>query len=242
MRKDQFPSTQWNLVLLAGESCAEKSREALETLCRTYWYPLYAFVRRQGYGTEEAQDLTQAFFVRLLEKQYVRDYQKERGRFRSFLLASLQHFLANERDWARAQKRGGGASPLSLDALIGLGESRYSLEPRSDATPEKVFEKQWAIAVVDQVVGRLRAEAVQAGNSDQFDRFKSFLTADETRVPYRELAASLAVTEGSVKIAIYRLRRRFREVLREEIARTVTTPQDIQEEIRHLISVFGAPL
>jgi DNA-directed RNA polymerase specialized sigma24 family protein len=230
MRKDQFPTTQWNLVLLAGESLAQQSREALETLCRTYWYPLYAFVRRQGYSPDEAQDLTQGFFARLLEKRYLRDYQRERGRFRTFLLASLQHFLANERDWARAQKRGGGVATLPLDAVVQDGENRYSLEPRSSLTPEKIFERQWALTLLDRVLLRLQGESVQAGNSDQFGRLKDFLIGDEARIPHRQLARELGTSEGALKVAIHRLRRRFREVLREEISHTVSDPDDVQEE------------
>jgi len=242
MQRDQFPTTQWNLVLLAGESLAADSRHALETLCRTYWYPLYAFVRRQGYSPEEAADLTQGFFTRLLEKRYLREYQRERGRFRSFLLASLQHFLANERDWVRAQKRGGSVNLISLDALIEVGENRYSVEPRSSVTPERIFEKQWALTMLDGVLERLREEFVQAGNTHHFDRLKRFLIGDETRIPYREIASDLVMTEGAVKVAVHRLRRRFREVLREEIAHTVSNPEDVQDEIRYLMAVVATPL
>jgi RNA polymerase sigma-70 factor (ECF subfamily) len=237
MGKNQFPTTQWHLVLLARGNLAHESRQALEVLCRTYWYPLYAFVRRQGYSPEEAQDLTQGFFARLLEKHYLRDYERERGRFRSFLLASLRHFLSNERDWLQAQKRGGGACPVSLDSVIETGERRYSLEPRSDVTPEKIFEKQWALTVLDGVLQRLHTESIQAGSADQFGRLKVFLTGDEIGIPYRQLATELGTTEGALKVAVHRLRRRFREVLREQISHTVSDPQEIQDEIRYLMSV-----
>src|SRR5262245_42708068 len=195
-RAGRFPTTQWNLVLLAGQGFSPESQEALATLCRTYWYPLYAFVRRQGYSPEEAKDLTQGFFARLLEKRYLRDYQRERGRFRSFLLASLKHFLANERDWDRAQKRGGGVSSLSLEALIETGEHRYSLEPRSNLTPEKIFERQWALTILDHVLLRLSED------SDEFDRLKGFLIGDEARIPYRQLADDLGTTEGALKVSV----------------------------------------
>jgi RNA polymerase sigma factor (sigma-70 family) len=230
----RFPTTQWHLVLIAGEGRSQEAQEALATLCRTYWYPLYAFVRRQGYSPEESQDLTQGFFTKLLEKRYLRDYQRERGRFRTFLLASLKHFLANERDWTRAQKRGGGVSLLPVDALIQTGEHRYSLEPRSDLTPETIFEKQWAHTILDQVLLRLREE------NEQFDRLKDFLIGDEARIPYKQLAIDLGSTEGALKVAVYRLRRRFREILRDEISHTVSDPADIQEEIRYLMTVVAS--
>jgi RNA polymerase sigma factor (sigma-70 family) len=234
--KAKFPTTQWNLVLTAGEGFSQQSQEALANLCRTYWYPLYAFVRRQGYPPEEAQDLTQGFFTRLLEKRYLREYRRERGRFRSFLLACLKHFLANERDWARAQKRGGGVSPSSLDHVIRTGEHRYSLEPRSNLTPEKIFERQWALTILDGVLLRLRDE------NEHFDRLKDFLLRDERGIPYRQLADDLGTTEGALKVAIHRLRRQFREVLREEISHTVSDPGEVQEEIRYLMAILANPL
>ena len=232
----RFPTTQWNLVLIAGQGSSQESQEALATLCRTYWYPLYGFVRRQGYSPDEARDLTQGFFTRLLEKRYLRDYQRERGRFRSFLLASLKHFLANERDWARAQKRGGGVSSLSLETLIETGEHRYSLEPRSNLTPEKIFERQWALTVLDQVLLQLRE------NRDDFERLKGFLIGDEARIPYRQLADDLGTTEGALKVSVHRLRRRFREVLREKISHTVSDAAEVQEEIRYLMAIVATPL
>ena len=201
-----------------------------------YWYPLYAFVRRQGYGPDEAQDLTQAFFTRLLEKKYLRDYARERGRFRSFLLAALKHSLSNERDRARAQKRGGGVTLLPLVDVIQDGENRYSLEPRSDLTPEKIFERQWARALLDHVLLRLQEEFVTAGKVDQFDRLKGFLMGDDAGIPYSELARDLETTENALKVSIHRMRRRFKDVLREEISHTVADPAEVQEEIRYLLS------
>jgi RNA polymerase sigma-70 factor (ECF subfamily) len=235
--KERFPTTQLNLVLAAGEEISEQqAHEALAILCRTYWYPLYAFVRRQGYPPDEAQDLTQGFFTRLLEKNCLRDYQRERGRFRSFLLVSLKHFLSNERARARAQKRGGGAFTLPLDGIVQDSERRFSLEPRSNLTPEKAFERQWARAILDQSLERLRCE------NDHFDRLKGFLTGDQAGIPYRQLAGELDTTEGALKVAIHRVRRRFREVLREQIAHTVSHPREVQDEIRYLMAVLSAPL
>ena len=231
----RFPTTQWNLVRVAGGGFSPESREALAALCRTYWYPLYAYVRRQGYPPEEAQDLTQGFFTRLLEKRYLRDYQRERGRFRSFLLASLKHFLSNQRDWDRAQKRGGG-SPVSLEELIQAGEQRYSLEPRCNLTPERIFERQWAATILDRVLLRLREQ------SEQCECLMPFLIAGDDRTPYRQLAIDLGTTEGALKVSIHRLRRRFREMLRDEISHTVSDPAEVQEEIRYLMSVVAAPV
>jgi RNA polymerase sigma-70 factor (ECF subfamily) len=238
MRNDRFPSTQWNLVLIAGEGSSEESREALATLFRVYWYPLYAFVRREGYDSDEAKDLTQAFFTRLLEKRALKDCDQDRGRFRSFLLASLKHFLANERDRAHAQKRGGGTFALSLDTLMQNGESRYRLEPRSELTPERIFERQWALTVLNQVFSRLHAEVQENGRPEQFERLKPFLIGAEARTPYGQLAKELGTTEGALKVAVHRLRRRFRELLRDEISHTVSDPAEVQEEIRYLISVL----
>jgi RNA polymerase sigma factor (sigma-70 family) len=237
MRKDQFPATRWSLVLNASGS-TEKSVDALSTLCTAYWYPLYAFIRRQGHEPEEAQDLTQGFFARLLEKQYLGDYQRELGRFRSFLLTSLKHFLANEYDSANTQKRGGGTEAISVD-LIHAGEQRYSLEPRHDLTPEAIFEKQWAMTLLSQSVLRLQNEAEKAGKRSQFDQLKRFLTGDEDKIPYSELASNMGISEGALKVAIHRLRKQFRDALQEEISHTVSRPEEIQDEIRFLMSVLG---
>jgi RNA polymerase sigma factor (sigma-70 family) len=232
----RFPTTQWNLVLVAGQGFSRESQDALATLCRTYWYPLYAFVRRQGYAPEEAQDLTQGFFERLLEKHYLRDYQRERGRFRSFLLASLKHFLSNVRDKDRAKKRGGGTTTIALEEMIESGERRFNNEPRSNLTPEKIFEKQWATTVLEKVLSRLGEQ------TDRFDQLSPYLIGDESRVPYAQLAIKLGTTEGALKVSIHRLRHRFREILRDEIAHTVSDPNEVQEEIRYLMAVVAAPL
>jgi RNA polymerase sigma-70 factor (ECF subfamily) len=237
---DQFPTTLWHLVLRAQSGPTKQAQEALATLCQVYWYPLYAFVRRQNYGPEEAQDLTQAFFAQLLEKHYLDDYERERGRFRSFLLTALKHFLSNERDRSRALKRGGGITLAPLDALIQTGETRYTREPQYSSTPESIYEKQWALTLLDHVLIRLRAEFAKTGKEDQFDRVKDLLTGDENHIAYSDLAAELQTTEGALKVAIHRMRRRFREVLRDEISRTVSQPDLVGEEIRYLMAVIAA--
>jgi RNA polymerase sigma factor (sigma-70 family) len=235
----RFPTTRLSLVLAAGGP-DRQAQDALAALCRIYWYPLYAYVRRHGYSADEAQDLTQGFIARLLEKKILRDFQPERGRFRSFLLASLKHFLANERASAHALKRGGGVSPVRLDLAMDSGEHRYRMEPRDDLTPEKIFEKQWALALVSQVIARLREEFERTGKSVQFNRLQGCLTGDDNDrcIRYRKLAQELDMTEGALKVAIHRLRHRFREALRDEISATVVHTDEIGEEIRYLMAVI----
>jgi len=239
MGRAQFPVTRWTVVLKAAEDSSDQSQEALAALCKAYWYPLYAFVRRRGHSPEEAQDLTQEFFARLLEKHYVRDCRQERGRFRSFLLASMKNFLANEWDRTQADKRGGGNLPVSLDAVIQNGEHRYSLEPRNNLTPENIFEKEWAVTLLDQTLRALEKEFELAGKKHQFTRLKDFLTGPETRIPYSEVAHSLGISEGAVKVAVLRVRARFREILRQEISETVSDPSEVGDEFRYLKSVLA---
>lgn len=230
------------MVLAAGRRSSPESREALETLCRAYWLPLYGFVRRQGFSAPEAQDLTQEFFVRLLEKNYLAAVGREKGKFRSFLLAAMKHFLANERDRARAQKRGGGKSLVSLESLdFEAAESRYRLEPAHEVTAERVFERRWALTLLDRVLDRLVAEYAAAGKARQFEQLKDCLTAPDSARPYAELAVKLAMTEGAVKVAVHRLRRRYRELLRGEIAQTVADPREVDDEIRDLFAALAAP-
>ena len=232
----QFTTTQWSLVLAAG---AEDShgREALATLCRVYWYPLYAFVRRQGHDPHDAQDLTQEFFARLLEKDYLGDVDRSKGKFRSFLLVALKHFLSKE--WARAKtlKRGGGQALISLDALS--AEERYRREPEDNATPEKLFERRWALTLLDRVLTRLSREYETAGKQAMFEQLRGCLTGDSDLLPYAELAPRLGLTEGAVKVVVHRLRQRYRGVLRDEIAQTVADPAEIDDEIRELFSALG---
>ena len=201
-------------------------------LCRIYWYPLYAYVRRRNYETHEAEDLTQEFFARLLAKNYLADVDRRKGKFRAFLLAAMKHFLADEWDRSRAQKRGGGKVIVPLDGAY--ADSRYSREPAHDLTPEKLYERQWAIAVLQQVLARLRTEFVAEKKSLLFDGLEPFLMGDSA-MTHAQAAAELGMTENAVKKAVHRLRRRFRQRLREEIAHTVTGPEEIDEEIHYLM-------
>jgi RNA polymerase sigma factor (sigma-70 family) len=238
-RPDGFPDTMWSEVVAAGENSTPRSRQALERLCSSYWRPLYAYVRRDGHDREEAEDLTQAFFTRLLDKNYLSDYRRERGRFRSFLLACLKHFLANEREWASARKRGGGKPVLPLEFDVSDAESEILREPPDDRTPEVIYEHQWAMSVVARVQIRIEREFERAGKAKQFEYLRGFVSGDDSGLPYREIAAKLGATEGALKVAVHRLRRRFRELLRDEISQTVLAPEEIQEEIGFLMSVLG---
>ena len=234
----QFATTHWSVVLAAGHKSSPDAQAALSTLCQTYWYPLYAFVRRQGCSPHDAQDLTQEFFARFLEKNYLGDVHRERGRFRSFLLAALKHFLANEWDRARALKRGGGREFVSLDEHA--AESRYALEPRDELSADKIYERRWALMVLERVLGRLKQEFADAGKAAQFQLLKNALPGGQGSVPYAEVAARLNTTEEAVKVAVHRLRKRYREMLRAEIAQTVAGPGEIEDEIRHLFSALSA--
>lgn len=235
----RFETTHWSLVLAAGRTPTAKSRAALATLCEHYWYPLYAFLRRQGHSAEDAQDLTQGFFARVLEKGWLQDVRPERGRFRSFLLASLSHFVSNERDRARALKRGGPKPPLPLE--IETAEGLYQLEPRDDLTPERIFDRRWALTLLDRVLARLKAEFHERGKGGMFETLKVFLDGDRSGDSYKEVGAALEMTEGAVKVAVHRLRRRFRDLLRDEIAQTVERADQIDDEIRHLFESVGRP-
>jgi RNA polymerase sigma-70 factor (ECF subfamily) len=226
------------VVASAGRGDSAEARAALATLSESYWFPLYAFVRREGYSPDDAQDLIQAFFVRLLEKNYLAVADPERGRFRSFLLAALKHFLANQRKRGRAQKRGGGRAAISLD--FPAAENRYRLEPADKLTPERLYEKRWALALLDRVLKRLRDELAAAGKPGRFDRLKQLLTGEPEADSYRQIAGELAMSEGAVKVAVHRLRRRYRELLEDEIAQTVAGPGELEEELRHLLSAVAA--
>lgn len=233
----KFEMTRWSVVLAAQDGSPSQARQALATLCETYWEPLYAFTRCNGYKPEEAQDLTQGFFTQLLEKDYLAKVRPAAGKLRSFLLVSLKHFLANERDKARALKRGGGATAISLD--VEAAESRYKIDAVDHLTPETVFERRWALTVISQVLASLRKEAAKADSQRQFDELKGFLIEDGPRTPYRQLARELGMSEGAVKMAVHRLRRRFGEQLRHEIAEIVTDDSEVDAEIRHLLSALG---
>ena len=236
--RDHFATTRWSVVLAAGaDPSSLKAREALTTLCETYWYPLYAFLRGRGHSPADAEDLTQAFFARVVEKQVFQHADPARGRFRSFLLGSLQHFAANAYDREMAGKRGGGAPILSLE--LERAEGRFQLEPSSDETPERTFDRRWALMLLDRVMSRLSAEAAQHNKSAQFETLKAYLTGDAPHVSYAAAANELGISEGAVKVAVHRLRRSFRDLVRDEIAQTVSSPEDIQDELRHLWSAVG---
>jgi RNA polymerase sigma-70 factor (ECF subfamily) len=229
----QFAATRWTLVLAAGCRPSPKAADAMSELCRIYWYPLYAYVRRRGYGAQDAEDLTQEFFARILAKDYLASVDRSKGKFRSFLLASLKHFLANEWDRAHAQKRGGGQPTIPLDGFS--AKTRYNREPAHDVTPEKLFERQWAITVLEQVMGRLKRDFVSSEKVKIFDLLKPFLAGDRTSTTYAQVGEALGMTEGAVKVAIHRMRRRYRELLREEIAQTVAGREEVADEIRCLL-------
>lgn len=231
----QFVTTRWTMVLTARRSDTVRAEAALEALCRTYWYPLYAHVRRQGHSPGDAQDLTQAFFARFIARHDLGDVDRSKGKFRSFLLASLKHFLANEWDKARAQKRGGGQPVIALDARS--AETRYALEPFHNETADKVYERRWALTLLDEVLRRLREEYAAAGKAPLFEQLKSTLTGEDAAGGYGGIGARLGMSEGAVKVAVHRLRQRYQETLRAEIAETVAGPGEVEEELRHL---FGA--
>lgn len=238
MGQRHFATTRWSVVLAAGAGSSSPGvHDALATLCETYWFPLYAFLRSRSYSAEDAQDLTQAFFARLLEKQTIRHADPARGRFRSFLLTSLKNFAANERDRAIATKRGGGVPALSLE--FGAAEGRLQMEPPSNETPERVFDRRWALALLDRVMSRLNTETGRNGKPFQFERLKSYLTGDQPQLSYAETASDLEMSEGAVKVAVHRLRRRFRDLVRDEIAHTVASPEEIEDELQHLWSSVG---
>jgi RNA polymerase sigma-70 factor (ECF subfamily) len=222
-------------VLAAADSGSPKAPLALETLCRTYWYPLYAYVRGRGYGPEDAQDLTQEFFMRLLSKQALGAVHQELGRFRSFLIASLNHFLANEWDKAHAQKRGGNTISIPLETA----ETRYGAEVTVGMSADRIFERQWGLALLAQVRTHLREDYEAAGNGSLFSRLQIYLAGERGLTPYSETASQLGLSIDAVKKAVERLRRRFGELLREEIAHTVADPTEIEEEIRYLRRVLA---
>ncbi|MCX6910321.1 MAG: sigma-70 family RNA polymerase sigma factor [Verrucomicrobia bacterium] len=232
-----FAATRWTVVLKAARGSSDGGREALARLCETYWYPLYAYVRRQGCSPHDAQDLTQEFFARLLEKKRLAAVHPDKGRFRSFLLASLKNFLSDERDRARAQKRGGGKSFIRLDERD--AEGRYRLEPADNTTAEKIFERRWAQTLIENVLGRLREEYHVADKGRVFDRLKDFMAGETGHSTYANAAVELGTTEANVKVLVHRLRKHYRELLRAEIAQTVASPSEVEDEIRCLFAALG---
>ena len=230
-------TTHWSVVLAAGQSHSPHAAAALEQLCRAYWYPLYAYIRRRGSSPEDAQDGTQSFLARLLEKDLLSRASPQRGRFRSFLLTSLQNFLADEHARAMARKRGAGQQPVSLDGLD--SEARYTLEPADEGSPDKLFERRWATTVLEQAWSRLEAEYAAEGKADLFRELRRFNSAQEGAPGYAETARTLQMPENSVKSLVHRMRQRYRALLRTEIAQTVADPAEIDEEIRYLLQVLG---
>jgi RNA polymerase sigma-70 factor (ECF subfamily) len=230
----QFPTTRWTLVVAAGDLHRKDARSALVSLCENYWYPLYAYLRRRSYPADQAQDLTQDFFIRVLEGRYLDRADHEKGRFRSFLLTSLKFFVADEEDRRRAHKRGGGAV---LPFEFSSGEKRYQREPAHDETPERIFERRWALSVLDRVVERLHNEFVHHGRPEHFERLKVFLLG-HSDAPYAALAREMNTSEGALKVAIHRLRKRYRELFRQEIADTVDDPAEVESELRFLAAVL----
>ena len=231
-----FVTTHWSVVLSAGRDDSAQSTEALEVLCRTYWYPLYVFIRRLGYEVADAQDLTQGFFAHVLSRGFLKRASPAKGKFRSFVLAALKYFMADE--WAKlqARKRGGGLTPVFLDAQT--AEARYRLEPVDLMNAERLFERRWATALLDRVLERLEEELPNANRRRVFDELRVFLLGEKTSASYAQVAATLQMTEGAVKVAVHRLRERYRELFREEVAHTVEEPGEINDEVRHLFSVL----
>lgn len=229
--QNYFATTHWTVVLSAGKHDTTRAHLALEQLCKTYWYPLYAYCRRRGYNAEDAKDLTQGFFAALLRRNAFAAVDRSRGKFRSFLLASMNHFMADEWDKSRAQKRDAGES-ISLDT--DSAETRYIQQPADQLTPEKLFEKRWAMTLLEQVYADLRNDYTREGKGEQFEVLR-FALMGESQVPYVELAKRLNMNEGAVKVAVHRMRQAYRKRLRERIADTVATPEEIDEELRSLL-------
>ena len=234
---DFFATTKWTVVLTAGRNTRPRAQRALQELCRIYWYPLYVYVRRRGHSKEDAEDLTQGFFARFLQGNYLETVSKEKGRFRAFLLASLKHFLANEYDRANRQKRGGGQRLFSLDWQE--AENRYRIDPADELSPDKLYDRAWAVTLLECVLARLRDESVRDGRLDQFQRLRAFLMLGKSAIRYAETAAALNVTEGALRVTVHRLRRRYRELLIEEISQTLSDPAMAAQEIKALFTAVA---
>jgi len=233
----RFATTHWSIIIAASDSASSQHEPALSTLCQTYWFPLYVYLRRRGYDNHQAEDYTQGFFAGILERKGLQKADPKFGKFRSFLLASLKNFLADEWDRDRAQKRGGDRKVLSLD--FNAAASRYAQEPEHKLSPEKLFERSWALTVLCRAMDRLKAESTVSNKQQLFDCLKIYLTAEKDAVPYKDVADKLNMTKGAVKVTVHRLRRRYRELVRDEIAQTVTTEAQIDEEIRDLFAALA---
>jgi RNA polymerase sigma factor (sigma-70 family) len=232
-----FLTTRWSMVLHARDKASPGSKEALESLCQTYWYPIYAFVRGTGRSAPDAQDLTQEFFVRLLTRDFLRLVTLDKGRFRAFLRMALTRFLANEWDRARAQKRGGGATHLSFDTA--LAEERLGREQAGMLAPDRTYDRRWALTLLDEAMNRLEKEYNSAGKTDLWRRLKPYLTAERGSIAYPEIALALGLAEGAARVAVHRLRKRFREVFRQTIADTVSTPEEVESELRLVLEILS---
>jgi RNA polymerase sigma factor (sigma-70 family) len=230
-----FSTTQWTLVVAAGHGGPDEMRQALAHLCQAYWYPIYAFIRRHGADADRASDLTQGFFARLLEKGDLADVDRSRGRFRSWLLSSAKHFVANERDRQCTAKRGGGHAVAPID--VTNAESRYRMEPAHELTPERAFERQWALTLLSQVLDALRQECISQGRGRQFEMLKGCLAGGEGA--NQQAARELGISDAAVRMALHRLRRRYREILRRKIAQTVDRPEQVEEELQFLFGAVG---
>ncbi|MBN1555829.1 MAG: sigma-70 family RNA polymerase sigma factor [Phycisphaerae bacterium] len=229
----RFAATRWSVVLAAGgETDATDTRRALEELMRAYWFPLYVFLRRRGESAQQAEDLVQGFLTRMLEKRDLSAVDRAKGKFRSFLLASLKHYLANEYDKARAKKRGGGVEVVALDSL--QAEARYAVEPSDDMTPERLFDRRWALEVLEQVLRRLEEEYADSGKARLFETIKECLTPQRSRLTHADYAQRLGMSPGALKVAVHRMRKRYRQLLHDEIAQTVESPDQVEEEIQYL--------
>jgi RNA polymerase sigma-70 factor (ECF subfamily) len=233
----RFATTRWSVVLAAGKKSSPEQKQALETLCRSYWYPLYAYLRQRGCDKHQAEDVTQAFLAHILEKQGLRTADPQYGKFRSFLLVRLKGFLSDERDRVQAKKRGGGKKILSLG--IQNAEGQYGMEPSTELSPEMLFEKSWALQVLERTMDRLEAEMAASGKREQFDHLKVYLTTDKNTTTYEAMATELGMSEGSLRVAVHRLRRLYRKCLRDEVAQTVSHVDQIDEEIGQLFSALA---
>jgi RNA polymerase sigma-70 factor (ECF subfamily) len=235
----RFPTTQWTLVIRAESRDSPEAREALAQLCGAYWQPLYVFVRMKGHGVEDAQDLVQGFFARFLSKDYLTVVDREKGRFRSYLLGALNHYMSDEWDRAHAAKRGGGVPDLPMDLDFEAVERQSSLRAPSTMRPERAYDRKWALALLDRVVQRLRDEYAQAGQSDRYERLIPFVTGDGTPMSFRHAGELLGISEGAARVAAHRLKHRYKEAVREEVAATVSGERETEEELRYLLSVLS---
>ncbi len=233
----EFTATHWSVVLAATEQERPEAAEALETLCRTYWYPLYAYVRRTGHGAEDAEDLVQGFFLHLLRRKILKSVQREGGRFRSFLLATFKHFLSDERDKVRAKKRGGECQFVSWDH--DKAEQQFLREPVDIESPDRWFDRRWTLVLLERAMERLCQECMANGNDQRFTQLKGFVSGEKGLPSYAEVATQLGLSQCALKSVIFRLRRRYHELVREEVSQTVADPREVEEELRHLLAVFG---